>query len=52
VALARASGARKFIVVGLDRVARHPATSELLASLPLEQSGDDWRLYSLLPPQP
>jgi hypothetical protein len=45
--LARRNGATKFIVAGLDSVARHPATSELLATLVVEQSGDDWRLYSL-----
>ena len=50
--MARRNGATKFIVAGLDSVARHPATSELLARLPLEQSGDDWRLYSLaIPPK-
>jgi len=50
IELARREGAKKFIVVGLDSVARNPATSELLASLALEQSGDDWRLYSLATP--
>ena len=45
--LARRNGATKLIVAGLDSVARHPATSELLATLVVEQSGDDWRLYSL-----
>ncbi|MCE9606325.1 MAG: glycosyltransferase family 39 protein [Planctomycetia bacterium] len=49
---ARHEGARKLIVVGMDSVARQPATSELLASLVLEQSGDDWRLYSLVAPAP
>jgi 4-amino-4-deoxy-L-arabinose transferase-like glycosyltransferase len=43
----RREGARYLAIANLDQLSKHPAADEALASLPVVQSGQDFRIYRL-----